>query len=188
MKVMFEISDKDFVVATTTSNTGVSKSKTITVDEFISIISDAREYQSKKMIDTSKYLLFVGDEQTFECIKVVPSTEWAITYMNKPMIVKLPTLLFKVNNKGDMQIFVTNVKYPKITSKVYKFDYPNMLGGNHVCFGSFVKREIKLNEVDSYINEYMATPYSHSWTESSKKGIYKIQEKHFLGTVQDLFS
>jgi len=183
MKIKIEINENtsEYAEVTSTNSAGVEVTKTITVND-LALALKGSEYATNEMpiIMDSNTKAFSGSEQTFVVYKEIASQEWALTHKQKPFTMILPKLLFRITNAGDMMIFVVKGKY------VYKFDFPNMYSNDHVCFGTFAKREIKYSEVDYYVNEVMSIPYSHEWTKSVVDGKYIINKKHRIGTIEEV--
>lgn len=177
---------------------GTKEKKTMRIEDFAEIFTrEFTRWQGTKKVEKqieltdTRFIAKTTTKKGFITMFEVPVQKWFLIYGAEAVEVNLPKLIVKVDSDGDIQIATTKAKNITINTKLLQFDFPNMLSGFNVCFGSFKKR--KLNSVDQvfdYFTEFFAgTPFTHSFTLNVKKnndGTHTYKHvKHEVGTLQD---
>lgn len=128
---------------------------------------------------------------------VVDPTDLFLTFQNKPMIWKLPKLLIEVSSSGNLKFWAIKSKrgikdnFVPGDIKVYDLVLPHHYSGGTVCYGSFARRNVKVDEMVSYAFEYLQTTATHQITKNlvpkeDNYFEYKIFESDFYKKYGEL--
>lgn len=181
-----ELTNNNLALVTILEN-GIKAEKKVKLDEFIKkllvvhqVINDRKEEQYFIAQNENIIAVATKDNQPNKVLYYYPESIWDLVLHNIPIQVKLPSLIFEVYKNGDMRIFATKSSLGEAKKgilKLYRFNFPNMIGNNGLCFGTFKKKEIELSDVKSYIREVMMVPYTHNMPsnviQDKETGIYE---------------
>lgn len=176
---------------------GTKEKKVMRIEDFAEIFTrEFTRWQSTKKVERqveltdTRFIAKTTTKKGFIAVFEVPAQKWFLIHGAEAVEVNLPKLIVKVDSDGDIQIATTKAKNITLNTKLLTFDFPNMLSGCNVCFGSFKKR--KLNSIDNvfdYFTEFFAgTPFTHSFPLNVKKNkesvhVYKHVEDS-IGTLE----
>lgn len=159
---------------------GVLKKKTIKLVDFLKIAQNYFNLKQRQKLDAvilpPEAIAFAGTEDNFVMWLKIKKQTWYLTYHGEAIIVDLPELLVRARSDGKLQISILK------DDKVIDFDFPNMLYGGGICYGSFPTRHISPDQVMNYFYEVMSIPLTHSMPKHVKKKngkyVYQIKRKN----------
>ena len=82
-------------------------------------------------------------------------------------IMKVPTLIFKLNGSG-LSIFATKSDNPKKDSLLYQAPFHNIFSGGDVCMGS--AKVVKSNEINEIMKNYEKAFFQSKFTHLQSQG------------------